>query len=106
VTDRLEAKGKNGDRPAKNGASKWDFLKPPSKDSSPSWAWAGPEDLQAALVAATEDGVALLFSKTSDGGALALHVLTGGPAIKMYPSSAEEITETLTRVQHIAKQAK
>lgn len=66
------------------------------------WEDANPELLRAALAAATEDGAGLLLSKTSDGGALSIYVLTNGATHKLYPATAEELSEALQLIVKIA----
>lgn len=103
LSDRMGKSGGARRAPPSSVLSKWESLKKRADGSGISWAWAGPEDLQATIVSATEAGVALLFSKTSDGGALSLLVLTGGEPIKMYPSDAAELNENLQQIREIAE---
>lgn len=106
MSDRLPEKGRRPRSHTETVLDKWASLRNRDGARASSWDWAGPDDLQAAIVAATEDGAALLFSKTSDGGALSIHVITEGPTIKLYPSTATEIAEALQRILEIAKPSK
>lgn len=81
-----------------NGADKWGDLLAERDTARLSWRDADPEDLQGAIVAATEDGAAVLLSKTSDGGALVLHILTGTSRHKLYPASVAELHEALALI--------
>jgi hypothetical protein len=86
---------RTSDPPARKEASKWGRVGP-TKDRDPiHWSSCDARVLQAAIVAATEDGAAVLLSKTSDGGALALQILSGSARYKYYASNTVELDDLL-----------
>lgn len=86
----------------RDGTDKWGANLKLGSRGNLSWRDASPELLTEALAAATEDGAALLLSKTSDGGALSIAVLTDGGTHKLYPATAEELSEALQLIVKIA----
>lgn len=87
--------------PKKDG-DKWAQMANRESRGSLTWADAGPEDLIAAIVNATEDGAAVLLSKTSDGGALVLQIWNGQGRHKLYPATVAELNEALALISEIA----
>lgn len=83
----------------KDTTSKWEALLKAGRRGSLSWGDAGAADLQAAVVAVTEDGAALLLSKTSDGGALLVQVLESqNSKPKFYAGNMAELNEVLANL--------
>jgi hypothetical protein len=88
-------------KPQGSKAKSWERMGAREVVGAISWSWAGAEDLQAAVVAATEDGAALLLSKTSDGGALVVQVWSGAGRFKQYPTDMAQLTEVLALIAEI-----
>lgn len=91
-------------QPQKGKEDKWHRIADSKPSGSLTWRDAGPEDLQAAVAAVTEDGAALLLSKTSDGGALVIQVLSQNGRHKLYPATMAELNEALALITEIASQ--
>lgn len=69
-------------------------------DSTVSWRECDAECLLAAIAAVTEAGHALTFGRTSDGGALSVTLLAGGTPHKLYPSTAAQAEDLMSRLAH------
>lgn len=74
-----------------------DSLRP---DTAVSWRDVDPESMVAAVAAITEAGHAITFGRTSDGGALSLTLLVAGTPHKVYPTSAGQAEDLLSRLAH------